>query len=65
MEDGKVNPVIYETDQLFLFHHINAYEEDGEIIVDVAGYNDAEVRILEWNTNCIFVKVSTTENLTN
>jgi len=27
---------------LFLFHHINAFEEDGELIIDVAGYSDAE-----------------------
>lgn len=45
MDDGKLHPVTYETDRLFLFHQINAYEEDGEIVVDVAGYNDAEVRI--------------------
>lgn len=43
MKTGKPHPVRYETDQLFLFHHINVYEENGEIIVDVAGYNDAEV----------------------
>ncbi|CAL8110499.1 unnamed protein product [Orchesella dallaii] len=42
MEDGKVHPVTYETDQLFLFHHINAFEQDGELIVDVAGYSDGE-----------------------
>jgi len=43
MEDGKLHPVIYETDQLFLFHHINAFEQDDELIVDVAGYSDGEV----------------------
>jgi len=43
MEDGKLHPVIYETDQLFLFHHINAFEQNGELIIDVAGYNTGEV----------------------
>ncbi|ODM91952.1 Beta,beta-carotene 15,15'-monooxygenase [Orchesella cincta] len=42
MDDGKLHPVIYETDQLFLFHHINAFEQDDELIVDVAGYSDGE-----------------------
>ncbi|XP_066933968.1 beta,beta-carotene 15,15'-dioxygenase-like [Clytia hemisphaerica] len=32
----KVNPV-------FVFHHVNAYEENGDIIVDVAAYPDASI----------------------
>ncbi|CAL8110501.1 unnamed protein product [Orchesella dallaii] len=43
MEDGKLHPVIYETDKLFLFHHINSFEQDGELIVDVAGYDSDTV----------------------
>lgn len=43
MDDGKTHPLVYETDHLFLFHHINAYEENGEVVVDVSGYSDAEV----------------------
>jgi len=42
MDDGKLHPVVYETEKLFLFHHINAFEENGEVIIDVAGYSDAE-----------------------
>lgn len=44
MDDGKEHPVVYETDNLFLFHHINAFEENGELVVDVSGYDDGEVR---------------------
>ena len=35
--------MVYETDNLFTFHHANAYEEDGQIIVDIAAYNSGEV----------------------
>lgn len=45
MENGKIHPVTYETDHLFLFHHINAYEQDEELIVDVSGYSDADVTV--------------------
>ena len=30
-------------DPLFLFHHINAYEEGDEIVVDLCGYDDAQL----------------------
>jgi carotenoid cleavage dioxygenase-like enzyme len=43
MKDGKPHPITYETDGFFTFHHINAYEQDNEIIVDVAGYNNGDV----------------------
>jgi len=46
MTDGSVHPVTYETDHLFTFHHINTYEENGFLVVDVAGYNDASVMSL-------------------
>ena len=32
-----------ETDALFCFHHINAFERDGEIIMDLVGYDDPGV----------------------
>ncbi|CAG7834109.1 unnamed protein product, partial [Allacma fusca] len=43
LTDGKVHPVVYESDPFFTFHHINAYEEDGQIIVDVAAYDRGDV----------------------
>ncbi len=32
-----------ETDSFFAFHHINAYEQDGKVIVDVCAHKDAGV----------------------
>jgi beta,beta-carotene 9',10'-dioxygenase len=32
-----------ETEPFFAFHHINAFERDGEIIADFAAYPDAEI----------------------
>jgi beta,beta-carotene 9',10'-dioxygenase len=32
-----------ETDAFFAFHHINAFERDGEIIADFAAYPDADI----------------------
>lgn len=32
-----------ETDPYFAFHHVNAFERDGELIVDIAAYDDAAV----------------------
>ncbi len=31
----------YETDALFAFHHVNAFEQDGEVNVDLCAYPDA------------------------
>lgn len=47
MEDGTHHPIIYEAPAMFTFHHINAYEEDGQIVCDVAAYNDANVYLNE------------------
>ncbi len=33
----------FETDARFGFHHVNSYEEDGEVVVDVCTYPDAGV----------------------
>ena len=33
----------YEADPFFCFHHINAFERDGSLVLDVAAYDDAEI----------------------
>jgi beta,beta-carotene 9',10'-dioxygenase len=33
----------YEAAPFFCFHHINAYEENGDVIVDLAAYYDSEI----------------------
>lgn len=33
----------WETDPFFCFHHVNAYEQDGELVIDLLAYDDAEV----------------------
>jgi beta,beta-carotene 9',10'-dioxygenase len=33
----------YETDAFFTFHTINAFERDGEVVVDLCAYEDAEI----------------------
>jgi carotenoid cleavage dioxygenase-like enzyme len=33
----------YETDPFFCFHHVNAFERDGTLVVDLLAYDDAEV----------------------
>jgi beta,beta-carotene 9',10'-dioxygenase len=33
----------YECEAFFAFHHINAFERGGDLIVDLAGYPDAEI----------------------
>ena len=39
---GKVVSEV-ETEPFFAFHHINAFERDGEIVADFAAYPDAEI----------------------
>jgi beta,beta-carotene 9',10'-dioxygenase len=33
----------YPTDAFFAFHHVNAFEQDGEVIVDVSAYPDTTI----------------------
>jgi carotenoid cleavage dioxygenase-like enzyme len=33
----------YRGEPFFAFHHVNAFERDGELVVDVCAYDDAEV----------------------
>ena len=33
----------YEVDPFFCFHHINAFERDGSLVLDLAAYDDAEI----------------------
>jgi|SRR5215207_9043492 len=33
----------YETDAFFCFHHVNAFERDGELVVDLVAYDDASI----------------------
>jgi len=33
----------FETDACFAFHHVNSYEQDGEVVVDVCAYEDATI----------------------
>jgi beta,beta-carotene 9',10'-dioxygenase len=40
-QSGKVTRL--ETDPLFTFHHVNAFERDGKIHLDLCGYDDADV----------------------
>jgi len=40
--DGSVRAV-HRTDGLFAFHHINAFEQDGELVLDLCAYRDASV----------------------
>jgi beta,beta-carotene 9',10'-dioxygenase len=34
---------VYETESFFAFHHVNAFEHDGEIVLDIVTYRDASV----------------------
>jgi beta,beta-carotene 9',10'-dioxygenase len=33
----------YETDAFFGFHHVNAFDRDGELVVDLIAYDDASI----------------------
>src|SRR3954452_6824094 len=34
---------IHETEAFFCFHHVNAFERDGELVVDLIAYDDAAI----------------------
>jgi beta,beta-carotene 9',10'-dioxygenase len=39
---------VYEGEPFFCFHHVNAFERDGELVVDVVAFEDASIiRLLE------------------
>src|SRR2546423_1215938 len=40
--DGEVQGP-FETDAVFAFHHVNAFERDNEIVVDLCAYEDPEI----------------------
>jgi beta,beta-carotene 9',10'-dioxygenase len=33
----------YETDAFFCFHHVNAFDRDGELVVDLVAYEDSSI----------------------
>jgi beta,beta-carotene 9',10'-dioxygenase len=33
----------FQTDACFAFHHVNAYDQDGEVVVDICAFEDAAV----------------------
>jgi beta,beta-carotene 9',10'-dioxygenase len=33
----------YETDAFFCFHHVNAFEREGELVVDLIAYDDSSI----------------------
>jgi beta,beta-carotene 9',10'-dioxygenase len=41
-EDGALQGV-YEAEPCFSFHHVNAFERGGELVVDMAAYEDASI----------------------
>ncbi|KAJ6616396.1 Beta,beta-carotene 15,15'-dioxygenase, partial [Pseudolycoriella hygida] len=60
LTDGKIHPISYESDAFFTFHHINAYEEDDQIVVDVAAYDRGDV-VMSLESSKV-KKTSTTAN---
>lgn len=58
---GKVMKTRYESSAFFFFHVINAYEQDGYLIVDIVAYDDITIlekyhikrlRRNEWSEKC-------------
>jgi carotenoid cleavage dioxygenase-like enzyme len=41
-QDGNIVGT-YESEAFFAFHHINAFEQDGDLLVDVAAFPDASI----------------------
>lgn len=42
LDTGKLRGT-YEGDPFFAFHHVNAFERDDEVVVDLCAYDDAEI----------------------
>ncbi len=42
LETGKLRGT-YASEPFFAFHHINAFERDGELVIDLCAYDDAEI----------------------
>jgi carotenoid cleavage dioxygenase-like enzyme len=42
LQDGSVRGV-YEGPALFAFHHINAFDDDGDVVVDLCAFEDASI----------------------
>ncbi|PIK44851.1 hypothetical protein BSL78_18299 [Apostichopus japonicus] len=42
-EDGTIIPQTYTANAFFCFHHINAYEESGHLVVDLCCYDDISI----------------------
>jgi beta,beta-carotene 9',10'-dioxygenase len=42
-KDGGARDGTYEADAFFAFHHINAFEDGGAIVLDIAAYDDASI----------------------
>ncbi|KAJ8021500.1 Beta,beta-carotene 9',10'-oxygenase [Holothuria leucospilota] len=43
LEDGAILPQKYTADAFFCFHHINAFEDNGHLVVDLCAYDDIQV----------------------
>ena len=42
---GQQLKTVYEAQGFFTFHHGNAYERDGHLVVDMATYNNGKVSL--------------------
>jgi carotenoid cleavage dioxygenase-like enzyme len=42
LESGKLRGT-YEGEAFFAFHHVNAFERDGELVIDLCAYDDDEI----------------------
>jgi carotenoid cleavage dioxygenase-like enzyme len=40
---GKKLSTVYQTQALFMFHQVNAYEENNQIIIDIIGHEDSRI----------------------
>ncbi|CAL4145028.1 unnamed protein product [Meganyctiphanes norvegica] len=52
-KDGKEVDCVFQADTFYTFHQINAYEEEGQVIVDIVAYEDADVIQSLWLENVL------------